>query len=65
MDVDRPQVEVVRSGTVTPTVCSAIRITYLPPAHTRPGAQFAIDVRGKHAGAEVVKMPFVPNRTKR
>ena len=63
--VDGTQVDVVRSGTVTPTVCSAIGITYLPPAQTRPGAQFAIDVRGKQAGAEVVKMPFVPHRTKR
>ncbi|HKW41159.1 MAG TPA: glycine cleavage system aminomethyltransferase GcvT [Gemmatimonadales bacterium] len=62
--LDGAQVDVVRSGTVTPTVNAAIGTTYLPVAQAKAGTQFAIDVRGKRAGAEVVKLPFVPRRTK-
>ena len=62
--VDGTQVDVVRSGTVTPTVGSAIGMTYLPVSQTKPGAQFTIDVRGKRAGAEVVRLPFVERKTK-
>ena len=63
--LDGTQVDVVRSGTVTPTVNCAIGMTYLPVAHAKPGAGFAIDVRGKRAAAEVVALPFVPRRTKK
>jgi aminomethyltransferase len=63
--VDGTQVDVVRSGTVTPTVGCAIGMTYLPRAQAEPGADFAIDVRGKRAAAEVVRLPFVPHRTRR
>lgn len=63
--VDGAPVDVVRSGTVTPTVNAAIGTTYLPLAHARPGAAFAIDVRGRRAAAVVVPLPFVPRRTKR
>ncbi|HVH66932.1 MAG TPA: glycine cleavage system aminomethyltransferase GcvT [Gemmatimonadales bacterium] len=63
--LDGMQVDVVRSGTVTPTVNCAIGMTYLPLAQAKPGTQFAIDVRGKRVGAEVVKLPFVPRRTRR
>ena len=63
--VDGTRVDAVRSGTVTPSVNSAIGITYLPVSRTKPGTQFTIDVRGKRAGAEVVRLPFVPHRTKR
>ncbi len=57
--------DIVRSGTVTPTVGAAIGTTYLPKDRANPGTQFEIDVRGKRAVAEVVKLPFVPHRTKR
>jgi len=63
--LDGTQVDIVRSGTVTPTVNCAIGMTYLPVAHAKPGGRFAIDVRGKRAAAEVVAMPFVARRTKR
>ena len=63
--VDGTRVDAVRSGTVTPSVNSAIGITYLPVSRTKPGTQFTIDVRRKQAGAEVVRLPFVPHRTKR
>src|SRR5437762_166170 len=63
--LDGPQVDVVRSGTVTPTVNCAIGMTYLPAAEAKPGTGFTIDVRGKRAGAEVVALPFVRRRTKK
>ena len=59
------QVDVVRSGTVTPSANVAIGTTYLPRDLARPGTRFEIEVRGKRVAAEVVKTPFVPNRTKR
>jgi aminomethyltransferase len=59
------RVDVVRSGTVTPTAASAIGTTYLPVAQAKPGTKITIDIRGKRAPAEVVKLPFVPHRTKR
>jgi aminomethyltransferase len=62
--LDGPQVDVVRSGTVTPTANWAIGMTYLPVAEAKPGTRFTIDVRGKRVPAEVVGMPFVPRRTK-
>jgi len=58
-------VDIVRSGTITPTVGAAIGTTYLPRAQAQPGTKIEIDVRGKIAPAEVVKMPFIPHRTKR
>ena len=63
--VDGKKVDIVRSGTVTPTVNEAIGTTYVPKAQAQPGAKFEIDVRGKRVPAEVVKLPFVPHRTKR
>jgi aminomethyltransferase len=63
--LDGAAVDVVRSGTVTPTVNASIGTTYLPVDRARPGTRLEIDVRGRRVAAEVVKMPFVPNRTKR
>jgi aminomethyltransferase len=59
------QVDVVRSGTVTPTVNAAIGTTYLPVGDARPGTRFEIEVRGRRVAAAVVPLPFVPHRTKR
>jgi aminomethyltransferase len=63
--LDGRTVDVVRSGTVTPTVNAAIGTTYLPTARAKAGTAFEVDVRGRRAPAEVVKLPFVPHRTKR
>ena len=57
--------ERVRSGTITPTANYALGLAYLPIAHATPGSTFEVDVRGKRAPAEVVKLPFVPHRTYR
>src|SRR2546422_426536 len=63
--VDGKQVDIVRSGTVTPTVNAAIGTTYVPKAQAQAGTQLEIDVRGKRVPAQVVKLPFVAHRTKR
>ena len=59
------QVDVVRSGTITPSTNASIGTTYLPTAQAKPGTKIEIDIRGKRVPAEVVKLPFVPHRTKR
>jgi len=44
---------------------AAVGLAYLPLARAGPGTRFEIDVRGRRAAAESVKLPFVPHRTKR
>ncbi|HSD31562.1 MAG TPA: glycine cleavage system aminomethyltransferase GcvT [Gemmatimonadales bacterium] len=63
--LDGKAVDIVRSGTVTPTVNAAIGTTYLPTARAKPGTTISIDIRGRQAPAVVVQLPFVPHRTKR
>ena len=63
--LDGKQVDVVRSGTVTPSANAAIGTTYLPVDQAKPGTRFEIDIRGKRVPAEAVKLPFVPHRTKK
>ena len=63
--LDGRQVDVVRSGTITPTVGAAIGTTYLPADRAKPGTKIEIDVRGKRVAAETVKLPFVPHRAKK
>jgi aminomethyltransferase len=63
--VDGQAVDVVRSGTVTPTVNAAIGTAYVPKPQAQPGTRLEIDVRGRRVAAEVVKLPFVAHRTKR
>ena len=48
-----------------PTVNAAIGTTYVPADRARPGTKLEVDVRGKRSAAEVVKLPFVPHRTKK
>ena len=59
------QVDVVRSGTVTPTVNAPIGTTYLPKEQAKAGTKFEVEVRGKRSEAEVVKLPFVAHNTKK
>jgi aminomethyltransferase len=49
---------VVTSGTQTPFLKKAIGMAYLPMTHSEPGSEFAVDVRGRHARARVVPLPF-------
>jgi aminomethyltransferase len=48
----------VTSGTWSPTLEKAIGMAYVPPALAAPGAELAIEVRGKELPARVVPMPF-------
>ncbi|MGE0355074.1 MAG: glycine cleavage system aminomethyltransferase GcvT [Gemmatimonadales bacterium] len=55
---DDRQVDVVRSGTMSPSLGYAIGTTYLPIAAARAGTRFQIECRGERQEAEVVKLPF-------
>jgi len=48
----------VTSGTQTPTIGKAIGMAYVPIELTAPGSAFEVDIRGRAAGARVVRMPF-------
>ena len=52
------QVDVVRSGTVSPSLGEPIGTTYLPVGATKPGTAFEVEVRGRRIPAEVVSRPF-------
>jgi aminomethyltransferase len=49
---------IVTSGTQTPYLKKAIGMAYLPVAHTAPGTEFDVDIRGRRTRARVVPMPF-------
>ncbi len=49
---------VVTSGTQTPFLKKAIGMAYVPPDLSAPGTDITIDVRGRHAAARVVTLPF-------
>jgi len=51
-------VGVTTSGSPGPTVGKNIGLGYLPSEMTSIGTRFAVDCRGKHAEAVVVKTPF-------
>jgi aminomethyltransferase len=50
--------DLVRSGTMSPTLGVPIGTTYLPLHGAKEGTTFEVDVRGKRVGAKVVKLPF-------
>jgi aminomethyltransferase len=52
------QVDVVRSGTMSPSLGVGIGTTYLPASGTKVGTQFEIECRGERLPAEVVRKPF-------
>jgi aminomethyltransferase len=55
----------VRSGTVSPSTSQPIGTCYLAVAKAAVGTRFAIDIRGKTVGAEVVTTPFWTRGSKR
>jgi aminomethyltransferase len=55
----------VRSGTVSPSLGQPIGTCYLPIEQAAVGTRFAIDIRGKQVGAEVVTTPFWTRGSKR
>ncbi|HEX2220523.1 MAG TPA: glycine cleavage system aminomethyltransferase GcvT [Gemmatimonadales bacterium] len=51
-------VDVVRSGTMSPSLGQPIGTTYLPAEAATPGTRFEVEIRGERVPAEVVKRPF-------
>ena len=52
----------VTSGGFSPTLSAPIAMGYVPPAFAEPGAELAVQVRGRAQRALVTEMPFVPHR---
>jgi aminomethyltransferase len=52
------EVDIVRSGTMSPSLGVAIGTTYLPAAAAKLGTKFEVECRGERLPAEVVSRPF-------
>ena len=52
------EVDIVRSGTMSPSLGVAIGTTYLPAAAAKVGTKFEVECRGERLQAEVVSRPF-------
>ena len=52
------EVDIVRSGTMSPSLGVGIGTTYLPAAVAKAGTKLEVECRGEKLPAEVVKMPF-------
>ncbi|MBO0345908.1 glycine cleavage system aminomethyltransferase GcvT [Roseibium sp. CAU 1637] len=50
------------SGGFAPTLGAPIAMGYVATEHSKPGTKLELIVRGKALPAEVIEMPFVPNR---
>jgi aminomethyltransferase len=59
------EVDVVRSGTMSPSLGVAIGTTYLPAAAAKVGTMFDVECRGERMPAEVVSRPFWKKGTAR
>ena len=61
-DASGAVVGVVTSGGFAPSLGHPIAMGFVPPALAAVGTRLSVIVRGKSGAAEVVAMPFVPNR---
>jgi len=52
------EVDLVRSGTMSPSLGVPIGTTYLPAASAKVGTTFEVEMRGERMPAEVVSRPF-------
>jgi aminomethyltransferase len=59
--VDGKPAGAVTSGNFSPVLERGIALAFLPP-EVQPGAAVEVDLRGRPAPAEVVKLPFLPKR---
>jgi aminomethyltransferase len=57
------QTGVVTSGTMSPTLGTAIAMAYVAPRHTEPGTMLDVEIRGSRVAAEVVPLPFYRRST--
>ena len=55
----------VRSGTLSPSLGSAIGTAYLPFDMAKEGTEFEVEIRGRRFPAVVQKMPFYKNASHR
>jgi aminomethyltransferase len=53
----------VTSGTMSPTLGTAIAMAYVAPAHAEPGTMLDVEIRGARVAAEVVPLPFYKRPT--
>jgi aminomethyltransferase len=49
---------VVTSGTLSPTLGTAIAMAYVPPASAAPGTMLEVGIRSTRVPAQVVPLPF-------
>jgi aminomethyltransferase len=61
-DINGKVVGVVTSGGFAPSLGCPIAMGFVPPALSAVGTKLNVIVRGRAGAAEVVAMPFVPNR---
>jgi aminomethyltransferase len=52
------QVGIVTSGTMSPTLGKAIGLGYVAPEYATIGTRLSVDIRGRQAAAEIVRLPF-------
>ena len=48
----------VTSGTLSPTLGTAIAMAYVPPDQAAPGTMLEVGIRATRVPAEVVPLPF-------
>ncbi|MBA3659123.1 MAG: glycine cleavage system aminomethyltransferase GcvT [Gemmatimonadales bacterium] len=56
--LDDRNTDIVRSGTMSPSLGVGIGTTYLPSEAATPGTRFEVECRGERIPAEVVSRPF-------
>jgi aminomethyltransferase len=65
LDADDRRIGEVTSGTFSPTLRTGIALALLDSAAgVEPGAEVAVDVRGRPQAVEAVKPPFVPSHVR-
>lgn len=55
---DGQTIGVITSGAPSPTLGHPIAMGYIDPAHSQPGSEITIDIRGKSESAKVFPLPF-------
>ncbi|MFD8498378.1 glycine cleavage system aminomethyltransferase GcvT [Amycolatopsis sp. NPDC059657] len=58
VDNDGNEIGEITSGALSPTLGYPIAMAYVDIAHTEPGTQLSVDIRGKIETVEVVALPF-------
>ncbi|MER7080499.1 aminomethyltransferase [Saccharopolyspora kobensis] len=58
LDAEGAEIGVVTSGAPSPTLGHPIGMAYVDRAHSEPGTQLQVDIRGKAVAVQVVELPF-------